>query len=674
MLSFIIGCEDDNDPFSGDDNFITSFTLKQGDQVFVASFRGDTILLNMPENVSFSGLAAEVICSENTTIKPDPSMIDNWEQQMYFVVTSHSGVERKYMYIPSRSYFSAEGIIMLNTQEEVDAFGAKGYSRVDGSLIIGRQVGTDTITSLAALSSLKKVTENVVLNRYYLGNQFEGLDNLEEVGGSLQINSADSLWVVVMDNLTRVGGDFNITSASAAEVSCPKLQSVGGSLTLATPFVSSDFSALQSVSGNLSLNGKSTVQKMVFQSLDKVGGSVSVNMPVVRLEFPELISCDNLNVAKGSLLLLYCPNLQTIASALSILENPLYEITFPVLTRAGSINLTCTGVNQFNLPLLQSVDGDFSIATAGILSDNIASLESVGGTLTIKSSAERLQFPSSLKSLKTLVLANGIGEVDLRGVQIDELRFTGTGLETTTVIADDRFNGGIKLENLGGYMPKLQGFHEIEWLTISSLSLREGTVEINGIRKINGDFSYWVNYNIKPVSLSDLEEIGGNFKLYSSSVKEHFPKLTTIGGDATMSIDLYDEETFPLLATVGGNMIIQTGYSYYGDCGPLEILYPSLKQVGGTLDLRPLGPNVSSDNDDVNYKNTKWENLDFLSSLEKIGGLRIRKHDKLASFAAIKAAVLTCPEDKWQVEDNLYNPTYKQLVEEGQWTKPNIQE
>ena len=26
MLSFIIGCEDDNDPFSGDDNFITSFT------------------------------------------------------------------------------------------------------------------------------------------------------------------------------------------------------------------------------------------------------------------------------------------------------------------------------------------------------------------------------------------------------------------------------------------------------------------------------------------------------------------------------------------------------------------------------------------------------------------------------------------------------------------------
>lgn len=29
MLSFIIGCEDDNDPFSGDDNFITSLPLNR---------------------------------------------------------------------------------------------------------------------------------------------------------------------------------------------------------------------------------------------------------------------------------------------------------------------------------------------------------------------------------------------------------------------------------------------------------------------------------------------------------------------------------------------------------------------------------------------------------------------------------------------------------------------
>ena len=33
-LTFLVGCEDDNDPFVGSDNFITSFKLKQGENSF----------------------------------------------------------------------------------------------------------------------------------------------------------------------------------------------------------------------------------------------------------------------------------------------------------------------------------------------------------------------------------------------------------------------------------------------------------------------------------------------------------------------------------------------------------------------------------------------------------------------------------------------------------------
>ena len=54
--------------------------------------------------------------------------------------------------------------------------------------------------------------------------------------------------------------------------------------------------------------------------------------------------------------------------------------------------------------------------------------------------------------------------------------------------------------------------------------------------------------------------------------------------------------------------------------------------------------------------------------------MRIHDHGKLASYEAIKKAILTCPEEKWSVENNLYNPTYKQLVEDQQWIKPAIQE
>ena len=138
--------------------------------------------------------------------------------------------------------------------------------------------------------------------------------------------------------------------------------------------------------------------------------------------------------------------------------------------------------------------------------------------------------------------------------------------------------------------------------------------------------------------------------------------------------DYYDEKTFPNLATVGEDMMFQTGYDYYGSRGPAVVLYPALKQVGGTLELRPIGPTPWGDNENTGYLNQTLENLDFLSSLEKVGGIRIHDHGKLASYEAIKKAILTCPEEKWSVENNLYNPTYKQLVEDQQWIKPAIQE
>ena len=150
--------------------------------------------------------------------------------------------------------------------------------------------------------------------------------------------------------------------------------------------------------------------------------------------------------------------------------------------------------------------------------------------------------------------------------------------------------------------------------------------------------------------------------------------MKSIGGKAIISIDYYDEKTFPNLATVGGDMMFQTGYDYYGSRGPAVVLYPALKQVGGTLDLRPIGPTPWGDNENTGYSNQTLENLDFLSTLEKVGGIRIHDHGKLASYEAIKKAILTCPEEKWSVENNLYNPTYKQLVEDQQWTKPAGQE
>ena len=181
-LAFIAGCEDDDDPFVGSDNFITSFILQSGETSYVASFRGDTILMETPENVALGEVTPNIVCSENSTIKPEPSAITNWEEQIYFVVTSHSGKERKYIYIPEKKGIAFEGVVVLNTQEEVDAFGAKGVSHLDGSLVIGRQgelfqlVPFDTEAWHAGRSCYGGRAN---LNRYSIGIELDNLGRLQ---------------------------------------------------------------------------------------------------------------------------------------------------------------------------------------------------------------------------------------------------------------------------------------------------------------------------------------------------------------------------------------------------------------------------------------------------------------------------------------------------------------
>ncbi|WP_065220300.1 MULTISPECIES: hypothetical protein [Butyricimonas] len=671
ILTLFVSCDDDDDPFTGSDNFITSFSLRQGENSYHALLRGDTIILTTPEGVVLSEVTPEIACSENCSIKPDPSTITNWDEQIYFVITSYNGAERKYIYIPEKQYISFEGIVMLNTQEEVDAFGAKGLTQINGSLIIGRQTGLDTIHSLEALSSLKSVTNDVIINRLFSGYELTGLDNLEDVGGKFQVYLTDSLWNVTLNHLERVGGDFSVTSNAISEILCPHLETVGGALTFESGSVTVDFSSLRQISGDLTLNGKVAMNGIVFPSLERVGGAISVTMSSLKkLEFPVLRSCDKLSTNRtGALTLLYTPLLEEITTELNLGNNPLYEVSFPVLTHIGTVMLNCPQVNQFNAPALKTVDNNFDITLAGANPEQFAALESVGGTFTLNFTLDEFKFPAKLKKLGTLVINSGIKRLDIRGIEINEIQFNGTGLENTTLVGDNVFNGTFSLQNLGGYFPKLEGFRELKELNIGYLSMGGNTLEIAGVRKINENFSYWANSNVSGILLTDLEEVCGDFELFSNIKTFHFPKLKTIGGNATISINDYDNESFPLLQSVGGNMIFGTGYQdNWGSYGPEKVLYSALRTVGGILDIRPAAPSPWGDNQTA--FNKKLDNLDFLSGLESIGGFRLVNHEAMVSYEGLKKAISTCPASKWQVEGNGYNPTYEELANQQQWTKP----
>ena len=70
--------------------------------------------------------------------------------------------------------------------------------------------------------------------------------------------------------------------------------------------------------------------------------------------------------------------------------------------------------------------------------------------------------------------------------------------------------------------------------------------------------------------------------------------------------------------------------------------------------------------------NATLTSLDFLSSLDSIGGFRILRHTALTDYSALKNCIATCPAENWDVvgNNNGYEPTYEDLTVNNLWTKP----
>lgn len=678
LLSFLTSCNED-DPFAGNDNFITSFTLTQGEQTISATFQGDTIRMLIPEGfLEGKEIIPQVACSENSTLTPAPESISAWDEEQSFFVTSYNGSKRRYRYVPVQGDLSESGLVILNTQADVEAFGAKGLTRLEGNLVLGRTIGTDTITSLEPLATLRSVSGNVTLNKTCKPYYITGLDNLQEIGGSFEINTVDSIWTVIMPRLEKIGNDLYIKSGSANDLTFPVLTSVGGNMTLASAFAHADFSSLQRIGGDLALNGTVVVDDQSFQSLKLVNGSIKVGMNVNKLKFPELKQSGGLEITTKTIQLFYCPRLERIAGTLSTVDSPTYEFSFPELTQVGSININSPKVNQANFSKLKIVEGSFNINLLGFDLSKLGALQRIGGEATFNFKEEEvLQFPATLKEIGGVTVSVGYYKtLNLKGIQVKRITISGSNdFKDISIIADDVFNGELVISsmwNAASPLPKLEGFKEVAGLTISNATFDISDLS-ERITRINGNFIYNPG-NLTEFTMNKLEEVTGNFHIYGASYYTktifRFPLLKKIGGGARISIYAdYTEEQFPVLDSIGGNFDLHTGYD---KSGPETILYPSLKKIGGTLALYPQGHIGEGQNDNVltTGSNTTRTNLDFLSGVESLGGFKVINHKALKSYKGLKKAITTCPAGKWSVSGNLYNPSYEDLTEKNQWTQP----
>ena len=152
-------CNDDDPEFSGiegKDHFISDFALTVDGITYQATIAGDMITVEIPYNVSLEGATVEYALCEGASINPNPSNIQDWENEWKFVVTSKMQESKVYSYTYRYTDIEQSGSVVLATQAEVDNFAQTGINKIDGNLTIGTVDGEE-ITNLEGLANLKHI-------------------------------------------------------------------------------------------------------------------------------------------------------------------------------------------------------------------------------------------------------------------------------------------------------------------------------------------------------------------------------------------------------------------------------------------------------------------------------------------------------------------------------------
>lgn len=286
----LAACSDDDPEVSGidgKDHFISEFALTVDGITYQAMIVGDKITIEIPYNASLKGATVEYALCEGVSINPNPSTIEDWENEWKFVVTSKMQDSKVYSYTYQYADIEQSGSVVLATQAEVDNFAKTGINKIEGSLTIGTADGEE-ITNLDGLANLKQISNSLVINPSYKGADLTGLDNLEQLG-SFKLGSTTStsknitLKTVNLPSLLGVTGDFVVNSSVIEKISIPKVEFIGEDMYITSDaLLDLDANAVESVGASLIVKGSvaqkesATTEAIVFSALKRVGNELTV--------------------------------------------------------------------------------------------------------------------------------------------------------------------------------------------------------------------------------------------------------------------------------------------------------------------------------------------------------------------------------------------------------------
>lgn len=655
---FMVACNDDDSAFSGNDNHIASFQLKQGENTFYAAISQDKLTVTVPANLSLQGATATIIISELASISPDPSSITDWDNEQTFTVTSYNGNKQTYIYNVAHNAVSKDGDVALLTQADVDAFAALELSELDGSLTIGAATGQDSIYSLKGLEKLKQVKYDLIINPTYAGSDLEGLENLELIG-SLQIMRNKKLKNVTLPKLQAIMLGLTINEGGLETLQFPELLKVDNEISLMNldSLLVMEFPKLKSVVNNVTLQAGWNINKLHkihFPALEKIGGKLDITnwKEVTETAFPNLLNVRELNISS---------------------LNKLEKMEFPSLEKVeGKMYFAVTNENitAVDFSSLTAINGDFTLPDFPKIttSDWIKSLATVSGKLQI--------YDSQVTSLKDILpalaeaeelivsYAPNLSEVDLTRLKVGSLAFEGTS-NPKKIIANETCETKLSFRYaVIEKVPDLSGIKHLGGLVISGCNAIT-EVELNEIESVADDLIFEYCFGFKNLKMPALKEVGAKFFLNGNFATEFdFPLLEKVGvflynaqgrQDALVPVDL----SFPSLTRSEGYFNVLTS----GNGSIVSNLsFPKLAYVGDYFQLSAF----------TNPENNYIKDLDTFSALTYIGGnVTIEGQRALTSFEGLKNTLEKVLEGEslWTVRNNAYNPTVDDL-KAGKWKQP----
>lgn len=658
IIVSLTSCEDDDSLFSGNENYITSFRLVQQGDSYAGIIKGDSLILSIPENLSLEGATMEILCSENARISPDPGEVEDWGKLQNFTVTAYNNTQRVYKYIVRRTLTGSEGDVRLTSVEDLEAFAAQGINKVNGNLVIGKEEGTvkeDSLTSLAALASLKEVVGTVTINPTYAGTSFAGLENLEQVGGLvmgrvIQNATIGLRWIreIKLPNLKKVASELTFRADTVETLSLPALEKVGRNLSIQIKDVKDiDFSALSVIGENLSMKVNGVLnapEKLSFPKLSLIGNQLALSnvYRVKELAFPELKS----------------------ATAIKLEQmNAVETLNFTQLEQvADYFELWWTHqVKEMNFPSVKSLGGFKIYYIQNLEKVSLESLTEVGlrgFCIDASDKIQELNLPALTRVKGDFVLTRmAITEVSsLRALKEVDGKFDFSSMSALTV-----FDGFPNLTINGIPGISFSGIEEVQNVSVSNMPATiTGRVEYNfpGLKKI-GTLSVSQAYgaSLGVLRFPDLTEISGKLTLsegFGQKVQPtEFPVLRIVNNMTYTGV--CDALRFPALEEVTGELNIKTSYVNGSLVSMLQEIYtPVLKKVG-ILVLTTYSKNQDS------WCNNVLTNLDCFRALENVGVINIEYQLGLVSFKGLEKAIGGLTDDtSWVVGHNAYNPTFEQ--------------